>query len=361
MFGKWHLGQSENYGPWFRGFDETLTIPGDKQDTHFDPVFLKNQVKIKYEGYREDILFNEALNFISGNRDKPFFCYLATYSPHAPNVVPKTYSEPYEGYHIPELPDGVFRPEFFGQIANIDKNLGRLKAYLESSGLDDNTLLIVMNDNGGTWGVDTYNAGMRGIKGTPWYGSTRVYSFWQWGKNLPPGERQQMSGHIDVLPTLADVCGLGISDKLLHQLEGNSLWPVLENPGANLNKDRMQIHHLGRWDIPENWADHKYAGCAIRSENYILVRNEPCEDENCNTCRLARKRGLDQVKALYTSNNEHYKLTSPGKWELFDIKSDLYQTSNIADENPETVKKMSEHYEQWWAKVETRMKERLVE
>ena len=86
-----------------------------------------------------------------------------------------------------------------------------------------------------------------------------------------------------------------------------------------------------------------------------------CEGENCNTCRLARKRGLDQVKALYTSNNEHYKLTSPGKWELFDIKSDLYQTSNIADENPETVKKMSEHYEQWWAKVETRMKERLVE
>jgi arylsulfatase A-like enzyme len=358
LFGKWHLGQSENYGPWFRGFDETLTVPDDNQNSHFDPVLLKNRVEIKFEGYREDILFSEALNFISANRDKPFFCYLATYSPHAPNVVPKAYSEPYLGYKIPALPDAVFRPEFYGQIANIDENLGRLRAYLESSGLDDNTLLIVMSDNGGTWGVDTYNAGMRGIKGTPWHGGTRVYSFWKWADNLPPGERQQMSGHVDILPTLADLCGLNISDELHPQLEGNSLRPVLEAPDGELNEERMQIHHLGRWDIPGNWADHKYAGCAVRWDHYILVRNEPCHDENCRTCFFARTRGLDQIKALYTRNNGHYALTSPGKWELFDLKSDLYQENNIADENPEIVNRMNDHYDKWWEKVETSMKQR---
>ena len=357
LFGKWHLGQSGNYGPWFRGFDETITVPEDSQDSHFDPVLLKNRVEKKYEGYREDILFSEALSFISANKDKPFFCYLATYSPHAPNVVPKEYSEPYVGLRNPEIPDAVFKPEFFGQIANIDENLGKLSDYIESSGLDEKTLLIVMSDNGGTWGVDTYNSGMRGIKGTPWYGGTRVFSFWHWVKKLPPGERQQMCGHVDILPTLADLCGLNISAELQHQLEGNSLRPVLENPDTKLNEDRMQVHHLGRWDIPEKRADHKYAGCAVRWEHYTLVRNEPCNDESCRTCFYARVRGMDQRKALYTGNNEHYALTSPGKWELFEIDSDPFQLNNIAEENQDIVKKMTDYYDKWWAKVEERMKD----
>ena len=358
LFGKWHLGQTDNYGPWFRGFDVTLTVPGDIQNSHFNPVLLKNRAEIKYEGYREDILFNEGMDFITANKDSAFFCYLATYSPHAPNVVPEKYSEPYEAYADQIDPDCIYRAAFNGQIANIDENLGRLKAHLEALGLTKNTLLIVMGDNGGTWGVDTYNAGMRGIKGTPWYGSTRTFSFWQWGERFPPGERKQMSGHIDVFPTLADFCNLNIATELQSQLEGSSLRQVLEGPNVMPDANRMQIHHLGRWDIPENWADHKYAGCAVRWENYTLVRNEPCDDENCGTCFHALSRGLNQRKALYTCNNEHYALTAPGEWELYNIESDPYQENSIATDNPEIVKKMSDHYEEWWAKVAVKMEKR---
>ena len=303
LFGKWHLGQSEQYGPWYRGFDETLTVPGDNQNSHFDPVLLKNRAEIHYEGYREDILFNEAMNFITDNKDGPFFCYLATYSPHAPNIVPEEYSKPYENYVDVVKPDCVYRAAFNGQIANIDENLGRLKAHLEELELDDNTLLIVMGDNGGTWGVDTYNGGMRGAKGTTWYGGIKVFSFWKLGNHLLPGERKQMSGHTDILPTLADMCNLVISSDLQHQLEGSSLLKALKDPDARLNKDRMQIHHLGRWHIPQSWADHKYASCAVRWKHYTLVRNEPCRDENCGTCNHALARGLDKRRALYTCNN----------------------------------------------------------
>ena len=358
LFGKWHLGQTEQYGPWDRGFEETLTVPGDNQNSHFDPVLLKNRVEIQYEGYREDILFNEAMNFITENKDQAFFCYLATYSPHAPNIVPEEYSEPYENYTDIVSTNCVYRAAFNGQIANVDENLGRLQAHLKALGLEDNTLLIVMGDNGGTWGVDTYNGGMRGVKGTTWHGGTRVFSFWQWGERLPPGERNQMSGHIDILPTLADLCNLDIPSELQQQLEGNSLSQVLENVNATLSEDRMQIHHLGRWAIPESWADHKYASCAVRWKNYTLVRNEPCRDENCGTCFHALARGMDQRRALYTCNNEHYALTTPGKWELFDIESDPYQENNIAKKDPEIVKKMSDHYNKWWAKVGARMTER---
>ncbi len=184
LFGKWHLGQTGPYGPWFPGFDETLTVPGDNQNSHFYTVLLQNRVEKKIMGYREDILFGEAKKFISANKDRAFFCYLPTYSPHTPNKAPEKYCKPYEGYINPERPDGVYSAGFFGQVVNIDENLGKLRTFLDSLGLADNTLLITINDNGGTMGVDTYNRGMRGVKTTPWRGGTRAYSYWKWGNHL---------------------------------------------------------------------------------------------------------------------------------------------------------------------------------
>ncbi|MBA7570632.1 hypothetical protein ES708_12385 [subsurface metagenome] len=316
LFGKWHLGQSGEYGPWHRGFDETLTVPDDTQHSHFDPVLLKNQVEKQYTGY------------------------------------------PYEKYRNESKQGDMFYPEFYGQIVNIDENLGKLVAHLESLELDDNTLLIVLNDNGGTLGVDTFNDGRRGTKTTIWSGGTRAYSFWKWGDHFDAGERNQMCGHIDILPTLADLCNLKIPNSVQEQLEGNSLRPVLECASASLGDDRMQVHHVGRWDVPESWAKHKYANSCVRWGNYTLVRIEPCEDKKCKTCSRARIRGLQKTNLAYTNNSENWILTPPGMWELYDIEADPFQTNNIAAENPDIVKKMSNFYEQWWKKVEVAMKAR---
>ena len=293
------------------------------------------------------------------NKDSAFFCYIPTYSPHTPNKVPKKYCNPYEGYINPERPDGEYRAEFFGQVVNIDENLGKLRAYIDSLGISDNTLLIVINDNGGTMGVDTYNDGMRGVKTTPWRGGTRAYSFWKWGNHFPPGDRDLMCGHIDIFPTLTDLCDLDVSDKMVKQVQGNSLRPVLENSDAELDENRMQVQHIGRWTNPEKWEEHNYAGCCVRWGNYTLVRHEPCEDNECGTCITARKRGIEKTRPLYTGNSEHYVLTALGEWELFNIKSDPHQDKNIAAENPQIVKKMSDFYEDWWKKVADKMKVHL--
>jgi arylsulfatase A-like enzyme len=358
LFGKWHLGQSDAYGPWFRGFDETLTVPGDIQNSHFDPVLLHNRIEKEYKGYREDILFHEARNFIRNNKETAFFCCIPTYSPHTPNKAPEQYVKPYEGYRNPERPDGVYPAGFFGQVANVDENLGKLRLLIDSLGISDNTLLIVINDNGGTMGVDTYNAGMRGVKTTPWRGGTRAFSFWKWGDHFPAGDRNQMSGHIDIFPTLADLCGLELSEEAKKQFQGSSLRPVLENNNAKLDENRMQVHHIGRWTNPEKWEDHKYAGCSVRWGDYILVRHEPCEDTECGTCVTARRRGIEKTRPLYTSNSEHYVLTAPGAWELFDIKSDPHQDINIAAKYPQIVKKMGDFYEVWWKMVAIKMREK---
>ncbi|MEN8117713.1 MAG: sulfatase-like hydrolase/transferase [Bacteroidota bacterium] len=361
IFGKWHLGQSEKYGPWFRGFDETLTVPGDNQRSHFDPTLLKNRVATKFKGYRTDILFDEAMKFITDQKDTSFFCYLATYSPHSPHNVPKMYSDPYEAYRNPEKPNEKFNPDFNGQIANVDENLGRLRAHLKSLGLDNNTLLIVLNDNGGTSGVDTFNDGRRGTKGTIWSGGTRAYSFWKLGERFSAGVRKQMSGHVDILPTLADLCDLEIPANLHEQLEGNSLRSVLENAKATLDENRMQVHHVGRWDIPENWADHKYAYCSVRWKQYTLVRIEPCNDKNCKTCFRALNRPIGKYKLMYSNNIEHFPLTTPGQWELFDIEADPFQETNIAAKKPDIVKKMSDFYDVWWEKVKVELTARWGE
>jgi arylsulfatase A-like enzyme len=345
-FGKWHLGQSDEHGPWSRGFDETLTVPGDRQNSHFDPVMLQNREKKKFMGYRTDILFDEAMKFMDRNRDNPFFCYLPTYSAHGPNIAPEKYLEPFLKY---KDADTVIIG-YCGQVINLDENLGRLLSFLDSTGLVENTLLIALNDNGSANGIDVFNSGMRGRKGVVYQGGPRAYSFWRLGNKYPSGDRDQMSGHVDILPTLADICGLDMDSALEEQLDGISLKKVLEDPYAKLDADRMLVHHRGRWLVPGNWSEHKYCSCVVRWGNYTLVRVEFCNDlEHCVDCRKVATR---------SKKSEHYRLTEPGEWELFDLARDWHQDYNIAGENPEIVMKMSKYYEEWWARVEVKMTEK---
>ena len=288
---------------------------------------------------------------MAANKDSGFFCYIPTYSPHSPNKAPTAYYQPYEGYINPERPDGEYRSGFFGQVANIDENLGKLLSFLDSTGQTDNTLVIVMNDNGGTFGVDTYNMGMRGVKTTPWRGGTRAFSFWRWGEHFQPGDRTIMSGHIDVFPTLMELFDLELTSSIKKQLQGSSLLPVLLNPATKFDNERMQITHIGRWSNPWKWKDHKYAGCSVRWGKYTIVRHEPCKDPECSTCVTALKRGIEKDRPLYTSNSDHYILPPPGKWMLFDNEADPHQDNNIANEYPEIAKEMSEYYDKWWEEV----------
>ncbi|WP_175454810.1 sulfatase-like hydrolase/transferase [Lutibacter oricola] len=353
LFGKWHLGQSEEYGPWARGFNQTLVVPGDMQNTHYNPKLLKSQVEIKTEGYRTDIIFDEAMNFIEDNKEQPFFCYLATYTPHSPCVVPDKYTEPYNKY-TNQMDAVRYKPEFNGMITNVDENLGRLMDKVKTAGLEENTLIVVLGDNGGTFGVDTFNDGRRGVKATVWSGGIRTFSFWKLGKNFNPKETSEMAGHVDILPTLAEFCNLKIPNKTKKQLEGNSLKKLLEGKTNKLNDDRMQVHHVGRWKDPATWSAHKYANACVRWKQYTLVRIEPCRDSNCKTCRMIWERE-DGRPMLYTSNKEHHRMTEPGQWELFDLESDPYQSKNIVNKNQDIVKEMSEHYETWWKKVENQL------
>jgi len=104
-----------------------------------------------------DVWFREAIRWMKGctAKNEPFFCYLPTNVPHSPHFVPGEYAAPYRKPGVPA--------EFFGMIANVDENIGKLMMMLDETGLAEHTILIFMTDNGGTSGVKLFNAGMRGI------------------------------------------------------------------------------------------------------------------------------------------------------------------------------------------------------
>ncbi|QDO94269.1 arylsulfatase [Formosa sediminum] len=321
IFGKWHLGDNYPSRPQDKGFEEVLIHGGggieqtmDYWDNdYFNDTYHHNGKLEKFEGFCTDIWFEQAMKFMAENKakNKPFFCYLPTNAAHTPYFVADKYSNPYkDNENIPSA-------AFYGLIANVDENIGKLTEYLKTSGLMDNTILVFMTDNGTSAGAKIpktdhrldgfvtkgFNAGMRGIKASKYEGGHRVPLFIHWkdggitvGKDI-----DALTAHYDVLPTLVDLCDLEVNDSITF--DGQSLIPLIEGDDSNF-KDRIVITNSQRVDVPEPW----------------------------------RRTSLMQ-----------------GKWrlidgtELYDLSTDPEQRTNIADQYPEKMAKFKEAYDAWWA------------
>ena len=232
MFGKWHLGDNYPFRPHDRGFDEALyhggggisQTPDYWGNDYFDDTYFRNGSEQPFDGYCTDVWFQEAMAFIArqtnsqaeGDQHRPFFCYLSTNAPHGPFRVPDAYSEVYRRKGVPGE-----RANFYGMITNIDDNMARLRHHLRVLGLEENTILIFMTDNGSAAGCDLgagqfvesgYNAGMRGKKGSPYEGGHRVPLFMHWpgGGFTEKHEVHELTANIDLLPTLIDLCDLEV-------------------------------------------------------------------------------------------------------------------------------------------------------
>jgi len=257
IFGKWHLGDEDAYQPEKRGFDETFihgaggigqTYPGSCGDapgnTYFNPAILHNGKFVKTQGFCTDIFFSRAIEWMDECVDthKPYFALITPNAAHAPLSCPPDYERLYAG----KVPANV--ATFFGMITNIDDNVGRLLGKLDEWGHESDTLVIFMTDNGGTAGVKTFNAGMRGAKGTPYEGGTRVPSFWRWPNGWKGGvDVPALTAHLDIFSTLAEIAGAKVPEPVAAKLDGRSLLPLLKNPalffhGANL---------LGTHELPK--------------------------------------------------------------------------------------------------------------
>src|SRR6185436_16283921 len=176
---------------------------------------------------------------------------------------------------------------------------------------EENTLVIFLTDNGGTVGVNTFNAGMRGGKGTPYEGATRVPSFWRWPAAFRGGvDCPALTAHIDIFPTLAEIAGVKPGAATRPQAEGRSLLPLLKNPKARW-PDRFLVTHLGRW--PRGQAEQaKFQNCAIRNRQFTLVNHT----------------------------------------ELYDLHADPGQKTNVMAHHPQVAARLRATYEKWWSEAQ---------
>lgn len=324
MFGKWHLGDNWPYRPHDRGFQQTLyhggggvgQTPDFWGNDYFDDTFFREGRPEPQQGYCTDVWFREATRLIEVNKDRPFFCYLATNAPHSPYNVDEKYRRPYVDKGVPQP-----MANFYGMIANIDDNVGRLLARLDEWKLSENTIVIFMTDNGSAAGTvrgraakdsawQGFNAGMREMKGSQYEGGHRVPCWIRWpgGKWSADRDVDRLAAHFDLLPTLIELASLQAPAQ--ETLDGRSLVPLLRGEADWPN--RTLVVHSQRVDHPEKWRK-----CSVMTQRWRLVDGR----------------------------------------QLFDLPSDPGQERDVSDRHPDIVTELRGFYENWWSDVSRRFDE----
>jgi len=332
IFGKWHLGDNYPLRPSEQGFEESLVHngggigqPSDPPgNMYFDPVLKHNNIDKKYEGYCTDIFTDGAIQFIEKNRDRPFFAYLSTNAPHTPLQISDDYVKPYLSKGLNEETARIY-----GMVENIDDNFGRLLETLKAMQLENTTIVIFMTDNGPQLNnnqADRFNAGLRGRKGGVYENGIRVPFFVRWPGTFQAEEKISTVGaHIDILPTLLDVCGIEAPEDV--EVDGASLMPLLD--GSNTGLPDRTIY--AQWHRGDEGLMYRQF-CAV-SQKYKLVQPRHFE--------YGMNMGEEVKKIL-------------AYIELYDITTDPGEQNNIASRHPDVVRKMLEEYEDWFADVSAR-------
>jgi len=336
IFGKWHLGDNYPFRPQDRGFDESLIhgggVVGEAPDAwgndYYDDVYFRNGEPERVTGYCTDVWFDEAIRFAEKKRDRPFFIYLPANAPHGPFHVPLEYVHPYLGRQ--DIPQS--RAWFYGMIACVDRNIGRLRRRLEELGLAHNTLLVFLTDNGTSAGVSLkidnkphkhgyetggYNAGMRGRKGCAYEGGHRAACFMHWpAGGLKRGrDINLLTAHMDLLPTLIDAAGLAGPASVAF--DGRSLMPLIRGETQNWPDRTLFVHDQGRFGQPV------HAGLPIKYKDYCVM-------------------------------TDRWRLVGR---ELYDHRGDPGQRRDVSHQHPQVVKRLTQAYDAWWTDISERFGE----
>lgn len=337
MFGKWHLGLPPFFAPSHNGFDEWLGIPYSNDNTTYHPVLADSMPPLPLFDGDEVIetdpdqrLFTRrfterAVAFIEKNREQPFFLYVPHVMPHVPIFA----SDEFRGRSAKGLYGDV--------IEEIDWSVGEIVNAIDRLGLAENTLLIFTNDNGPflSYGSHAGSSGeLRGGKLTTFEGGVRVPMVARWPGKVPAGrdcDTPLMS--IDLLPTLCTLAGAPLPQE---KIDGVDVSPVLlGTPAAKADRDglifyagsELQAVRAGRWKLH---FPHRYlvVNGATRTDGKPAGygRLAPQSITNSGISGIASRHGY-VVRDLPLS--------------LFDLETDRGETTDVAAEHPEVVKRLT--------------------
>lgn len=210
--GKWHLGSMPQYLPTRRGFDSYLGVPYSVDMRPFP--MIKDETAVEENTNRALLTpryTEEAVRFIESPAQPPFFLYVAYSYPHIPiDASPRFKGKSRKGIYV-------------DAVEEIDWSVGEILSCLQRNGLDDNTLVIFTSDHG-PWYEGSPGA-LRGRKGTTYEGGCRVPFLVRWNGVIPTGSVVSgWASHLDILPTVASICGANLPSKPLDGVNISDLF-----------------------------------------------------------------------------------------------------------------------------------------
>jgi arylsulfatase A-like enzyme len=285
IFGKWHLGDNYPMRSIDQGFEESIVHRGgglaqpadpiENNNRYTDPILIHNGREVQTKGYCTDVYFEHAQNWIREKQSegRPFFAYIPTNAPHGPfHDVPEELRKHYLKKDLASLIRGNIRDvakevdtlsRIAAMVTNIDENVGRLFETLKETGIYENTLVLLMTDNGPN--TSRYVGDMQGRKTQVLEGGVRTPLWSHWPAKLKGGVTvmDTVAAHIDLLPTIVEACGTELPDGL--QIDGRSILSQLLNPSKRLAPRPlfMQIH---RGSQPQ-----RYHNFMVRDSMWKLV------------------------------------------------------------------------------------------
>ncbi len=332
-FGKWHSGKTWSYFSWNRGFDVGVH---SKLYQYFDTEVIYNNKVIHVDGPITEVIGNQVVKFIEENKDRPFFAYVPFQSIHEPyNCPPKVFQK----YKDAGYSDHVSR--LYGMIEVMDQNLGKITGTIDRLGLTDNTVIMCLSDDGPSPGFDLSYGNrrmndaekaerergwvrkLRGGKGTIWEGGSITPFYIQWPGKIRPGmEVENLSGVIDIFPTIMDIAGIPIPEGNLP-VHGKSFWPLVQG---------KQV---------EGWENRRY----FDNTNFYLIQRQEINMEKPQMHHIAlHYRNYKLIRA----DNALYGGPDSVYYELYDLENDPQEKTNIVEQEPELARMLIPEIESWY-------------
>ncbi|MEO9571563.1 MAG: sulfatase-like hydrolase/transferase [Polaribacter sp.] len=295
--GKWHLGGTETDHPNKRGFDEFYGFLAGAR-SYFplkkpskNHMLQHNGERVQFDGYLTDVLGDYSVKFVEQNKNTPFFMYLAYNAVHTPMHAKKEHLEKYKNHS---------RQKLAAMTWSLDENIGKLTKKLEELKLLDNTLIYFLSDNGGAKTNTSKNGHLKGWKGNKFEGGHRVPFVMSWPNRIKPNTTfNGLTSSFDIFATSIAAANIPVTKNL--ELEGVNLIPFLKgektgNPHENLY-----------------W--RKLEESATRHQNFKLIK---------------------------LKNFGHV---------LYDLSTDIGETKDLSNTEPETLKLLEENLSNWETKI----------
>ena len=309
-FGKWHLGADDQGF----GYSTLGAIDNGKGGYYDDPEATQR-------------LTTAAIGFMKQHRERPFFLYLPYWDVHTPLVATQDLVEKYEAKLKRVRPERPYKPVYAAMIEAVDTGVGRVLRALEELGLENNTLVIFSSDNGGIEG-NSFNAPLRGGKGSLYEGGIRVATCMRWPGVVKPGsETATPITSVDFRPTFAELSGAKLPAS--QPIDGASFVPLLK--GERALEDRAIY-----WHYP-----HYLDGNG--PTNYMPLAG--------GTVGQGQGWRMTPASAIREGDWKLIEFFEDGHVELYDIPRDIGEKNDLAAAKPEIARRLHEKLKAWQKQV----------